>query len=99
MATNAADPISLTHDPWPLTPSQWGMLSFLLSEVAFFSTLIAVYVNYMGKDLEGPTPSVLSLPLVIGTTFCLLCSSGTVHRAERSLHHGLWPAFIGWWSA
>ncbi len=76
------------------------MLSFLLSEVAFFGTLIAVYVSYMGKDVSGPTPEeVLSLPLVIGTTICLLASSGTIHQAERCLHAVDWPGFLRWWAA
>ena len=34
----------------PLTPSQWGMLAFLFSEVAFFSTLIVVYISYLHRD-------------------------------------------------
>ena len=48
MSTNAAQTVHGSS----LTPSHWGMLSFLLSEVAFFSTLIAVYVSYMGKDVR-----------------------------------------------
>ena len=41
-----------------LSPGQWGLLSFLLSEVAFFSTLIVTYIAFMGKDTSGPTPIV-----------------------------------------
>jgi cytochrome c oxidase subunit 3/cytochrome o ubiquinol oxidase subunit 3 len=82
----------------PLTSTQWGMLSFLLSEVAFFSTLIVTYLTYMGKDQVGPTPAVLSLPLVIGTTICLLSSSVTVHLAERSLRSGSLGRFALFWS-
>ena len=49
-----------------LSPAQWGMASFLLSEVAFFGTLIVTYVAFMGKDMVGPTPAeALSLPLVL----------------------------------
>ena len=49
-----------------LNAAQWGMASFLLSEVAFFSTLIVTYVTFMGSDVVGPTPAeALSLPLVI----------------------------------
>jgi cytochrome c oxidase subunit 3 len=81
-----------------LTATQWGMLSFLLSEVAFFSTLIVTYLTYMGKDHVGPTPAVLSLPLVIGTTICLLSSSVTVHLAERFLRHGSLGKFALFWS-
>ena len=40
--------------------------AFLVSEVAFFSTLIVTYVTFLGKDTVGPTPAeALSLPLVI----------------------------------
>jgi cytochrome c oxidase subunit 3/cytochrome o ubiquinol oxidase subunit 3 len=83
-----------------LSPAQWGMLSFLLSEVAFFSTLIVTYIAFMGKDTSGPTPGrVLTLPLVICTTLCLLASSATVHLAGRSLRSGDEPAFHRWWAA
>jgi cytochrome c oxidase subunit 3/cytochrome o ubiquinol oxidase subunit 3 len=82
-----------------LTSGQWGMLSFLASEVSLFSTLIVVYRVYLGAEQEGPTPSVLSLPLVIGTTCCLLSSSVTVHQAVKSLSSGERSAFLRWWSA
>ncbi len=78
-----------------LKPAQWGMASFLLSEVAFFCTLIATYVAFMGKDTVGPTPAqALSLPLVIATTICLLSSSVVIHFAERSLHRGEQKRFL-----
>jgi cytochrome c oxidase subunit 3/cytochrome o ubiquinol oxidase subunit 3 len=41
---------------------------------------------------------VLTLPLTIGTTICLLSSSFTVHLAERRLRSGDRGAFIGWWA-
>jgi cytochrome c oxidase subunit 3 len=72
-----------------LTAPQWGMASFLLSEVAFFSTLIVTYVAFMGKDIVGPTPAeALSMPLVIVATICLLSSSAVIHLALRSLEQG-----------
>src|SRR5207244_3314983 len=73
--------------------------TFLVSEVAFFGTLIAVYLSFLGKGASGPTPAVLTLPLVIGTTVCLLSSSVTVHLAERALRGGARPVFLAWWSA
>ena len=39
------------------------------------------------------------LPLVIGTTICLLSSSATIHRAEGFLHGGETARFRRWWSA
>jgi cytochrome c oxidase subunit 3/cytochrome o ubiquinol oxidase subunit 3 len=75
------------------------MVSFLLSEVAFFSTLIVVYLAYLGADQAGPTPAVLSLGLVVGTTICLLSSSVTIHLATKSLKAAEGSAFLMWWSA
>ena len=40
-----------------LSAAQWGMASFLVSEVAFFSTLIVAYVTFLGRDTVGPTPA------------------------------------------
>jgi cytochrome c oxidase subunit 3/cytochrome o ubiquinol oxidase subunit 3 len=82
-----------------LTSAQWGILSFLVSEASLFTTLIVVYRVYLGAEQEGPTPAVLSLPLVIGTTCCLLASSVTVHLAVNSLGLGERSAFVRWWSA
>src|ERR1700740_1991108 len=54
-----------------LSPGQWGMVSFLVSEVALFGTLIVTYIFYLGKDVVGPTPAqALSLSLVVGHTAC-----------------------------
>jgi cytochrome c oxidase subunit III len=82
-----------------LGPKQWGMLTFLLSEAAFFSTLIVAYIAFLGVDQAGPTPAVLSLPLMICTTVCLLSSSGTVHLAEKRLRAGSRGGFMFWWTA
>ena len=88
-----------THDT-PLTAAQWGMLCFLLSEVALFSTLIVTYLFYLGRDVVGPTPAeALKLPLVLFTTACLLASSGTVHVAEGALGRGNRGGFLLWWLA
>jgi cytochrome c oxidase subunit 3/cytochrome o ubiquinol oxidase subunit 3 len=82
-----------------LHPVQWGVLAFLLSEVAFFTTLIVTYIVYMGQDTFGPTPrEVFSLPLVLGSTICLLASSVTIHLAEGQLHRGAHAAFLGLWA-
>lgn len=83
-----------------LSPGQWGMLSFLVSEAALFSTLIVTYIFYLGRDVVGPTPAkALSLPLVLCTTTCLLVSSATIHMAERTLERGNQKGFILWWLA
>src|SRR5262249_18487065 len=83
-----------------LSPGQWGLLSFLVSEVAFFSTLIVTYLFYLGKDVVGPRPAdVLSLRLALCTTACLLASSLTIHLAERALGRGNWGGFLLLWAA
>src|SRR5262249_9414959 len=90
----------LTTHHLPLTTQQWGMLSFLVSEVAIFSTLIVTYLYYLGKDMVGPTPAeVLKLPLVLCTTACLLASSVTIHLAERTLGRGNQIGFLFLWAA
>src|SRR5215831_13261074 len=92
--------------PPPISPErtlsapQWGMVAFLTSEVAFFSTLIATYITFMGRDIVGPTPAeALSLPLVIVTTICLLSSSVSIHFAEQALHRGEQRKFRLLWTA
>jgi cytochrome c oxidase subunit 3/cytochrome o ubiquinol oxidase subunit 3 len=83
-----------------LSPGQWGLLSFLVSEVALFGTLIVTYIFYLGKDVVGPTPAeVLKLPLVLCTTACLLSSSGTIHWADRALGRGDQRRFLQGWTA
>jgi cytochrome c oxidase subunit 3/cytochrome o ubiquinol oxidase subunit 3 len=82
-----------------LSPGQWGMLAFLFSEVAFFSTLIVAYVTFKGTDTVGPTPEILSLGLVLITTACLLSSSVTVHLATRALERDSTGPFKFWWAA
>jgi cytochrome c oxidase subunit 3/cytochrome o ubiquinol oxidase subunit 3 len=107
-ATTAAGPATGQTLPLPppvvpertLSPGQWGMLSFLVSEVAIFSTLIVTYLFYLGKDVVGPTPAVaLRLPLVLCTTACLLTSSVTIHLAERTLGRGNQGGFLLLWAA
>jgi cytochrome c oxidase subunit III len=77
-----------------LTPGQWGVIAFLCSEVAFFSTLFVAYIAFYGRDSQpggmgGPKPvDVLTLSLVIATTICLLLSSLTVHLADRAFRSG-----------
>ena len=91
--------IPRTEKP-PLSAAQWGVLAFLLSEVAFFSTLIVSYIALLGQDRVSPTPTeALKLPVVIFTTVLLLSSSLTVHLAERELRQGARTAFCAWWTA
>ncbi|MHB1424197.1 MAG: cytochrome c oxidase subunit 3 [Gemmataceae bacterium] len=85
--------------------AQWGMIAFLVSEATFFSTLVMVYIVFLGADAlpggrGGPKPyDVLSLGLVVATTICLLSSSATIHFAERALRHGGEASFRFWLAA
>lgn len=81
------------------SPVKAGMLSFLLSEVAFFSTLITTYIVFLRTTQEStPNPrDVFALPLVITATACLLASSVTIHFAARGFHRGQRATFLGWW--
>jgi cytochrome c oxidase subunit III len=76
-----------------------GMLAFLLSEVAFFSTLITTYIVFLRQTKEGtPSPAeVFHLPLVLAGTACLLSSSVTIHLAEKAMRRGNRTAFLCWW--
>ena len=91
---------SLAKSEPSLDAGQWGMVAFLVSEAALFSTLIVVYLTFVGKDTVGPSPrEALSLPLVIVTTICLLSSSATIYQAEKQLASGDSWGFRKWWSA
>jgi cytochrome c oxidase subunit 3/cytochrome o ubiquinol oxidase subunit 3 len=76
-----------------------GMLAFLLSEVAFFSTLITTYVVFLRQTKAGsPSPmEVFHLPLVLTGTACLLSSSLTIHLAEGAMRRGNRTTFLAWW--
>ena len=82
-----------------LSPVKAGMLCFLLSEVAFFGTLIMTYVYFLHATKHGdPTPSqVFRLPLVLAASACLFSSSLTIHLAEKGLRRNSRQAFLVWW--
>lgn len=82
-----------------LTPQQWGMAAFLMSEVAFFGTLIVTYISFLGQDAVGPTPrEALTLPWTLGMTACLVASSVSMHLAAGQLHRGRRAAFLALWT-
>src|SRR4051794_14104458 len=100
-----ADSLALEHghageahghaSSFPLSPAQVGMLCFLVTEAAFFGTLILAYIAFI--NVSRPIAAeVFRLPLVIGSSVCLLSSSFTVHRAAGSLHRGELGTFRFW---
>ena len=83
------------------SPAKAGMLAFLGSEVALFSTLIMTYVWFLPEIRSGkPNPGeVFSWTFVTIGTICLLTSSATVHFAEQALHKGNRSLFLLLWAA
>ena len=85
----------------PLTTQQAGMITFLVSEVAFFGTLIMAYVYFLRQSSQGePNPSqVFYWPRLWVTVFfsaCLFSSSLTVHVAGKALRQSQ-QRFLAWW--
>lgn len=77
-----------------------GMIAFLVTEVAFFSTLIITYITYLGQSRVGPYPiQVFDMKWVLLSTACLLSSSVTIHFADAAWKQGLIPLFRRWWMA
>src|SRR5208337_2084914 len=58
-----------------LDPRKVGMWAFLGSECVFFASLISSYVVYKSRNLGGPGPEILEIPLTSFSTFVLLMSS------------------------
>ncbi|CAN5118556.1 hypothetical protein BH11PLA2_BH11PLA2_16700 [soil metagenome] len=83
----------------PLVPAKIGMVCFLASEAAFFSTLIMAYVIFLRHVGDGPTPAnTLSLGLVLVNTLALILSSFTLHFAEKAKHAGRHGTFQLLWT-
>lgn len=88
--TPAEAPLSARHIP------QVGMICFLVTEAAFFSTLIVTYLIYLEQS-RPEAQRLLSLPLVAVGSLCLFASSATVHKATGDLAAGRLRNFRLWW--
>jgi cytochrome c oxidase subunit 3 len=77
--------IAIEQTEWTLPDrGRVGIVCLIATEFALFTIFLVAYVFYIGKSLNGPTPSqVLELP--VWPTICLLTSSITVAIAERAL--------------
>ena len=66
-----------------------GMWTFLGSEVMLFTGLIATYLVFRGKSVEGPTPPQVfaDVTIVAFNTLVLLCSSLTMVLALEGVEH------------
>ena len=79
-----------------------GMLCLICSEVTFFGTLLATYLFYIGRDLNGPFPhecldlSIAPMHVIFNSIF-LLTSSIWIVLAIRALRKGNIFRFACWW--
>lgn len=65
------------------------MWAFLGSDCLFFGALIATYLLYRGKSLEGPYPEeVFNIPFTSVSAFVLLMSSLTMVLALAAIQRG-----------
>src|SRR5437660_11209194 len=99
--THVAD-LSLSARHSTLAPVKVGMLTFLVSEVAFFGTLIMAYVYFLRQSGQGePNPSqVFYWPRLWVTVFfsaCLFSSSLTIHLAGNAFRRQSQQRFLAWW--
>lgn len=66
-----------------------GMWVFLGSECLLFGALIATYLNYRGKSINGPYPKdVYNIPFTSASSFILLMSSLTMVLALSAVGRG-----------
>jgi heme/copper-type cytochrome/quinol oxidase subunit 3 len=65
------------------------MWAFLASDCMFFGTLIATYMVYKNRSLDGPLPrEIFDIPYTSVSAFVLLLSSLTMVLALAALQHG-----------
>ena len=85
-----------------LTTHQVGMLTFLVSELAFFGTLIMAYVYFLRQAAQGePNPSQVfywpRLWVAVFFSACLFSSSLTIHLAGNAFRRQSQQRFLAWW--
>ena len=73
------------------------MWAFLASDCMFFGSLVATYLVYKDKSLDGPLPAdVFSIPVTSVSTFVLLMSSMSMVLAYAALTRGSIKGFRIW---
>jgi len=76
------------------------MWAFLASDCMFFGTLIATYMVYKNRSLDGPLPrETLDVPYTSVSAFVLLLSSLTMVLALAAIQHGQERRMRVWLSA
>ena len=94
------------HNPYQesrFTTKESGIVAFLCSEEALFTTKITTYIVLLGDKIPGanpeemPTPAnSLGLGLVIINSIFLLSSSGTIYFALRARGRGHHVLYLVW---
>src|SRR3954471_19373813 len=73
-----------------------GMFCLIATEATLFTIFVVAYLFYIGKSVSGPSPAqVLEVPM--WATVCLLSSSFTIVRAQRTLGRQEIRHFQLWW--
>src|ERR1700680_466557 len=76
------------------------MWAFLASDCMFFGTLIATYMVYKNRSLDGPLPrETFDVPYTSVSAFVLLLSSPTMVLALAAIQHGQERRMRVWLSA
>ncbi len=76
------------------------MWTFLASDCMFFGTLIATYMVYKNRSLDGPLPrATFDVPYTSVSAFVLLLSSLTMVLALAAIQHGQERRMRVWLSA
>jgi heme/copper-type cytochrome/quinol oxidase subunit 3 len=85
----AGDAVHVPHTATGLDNRKLGMWAFLGSECLFFGSLIATYLLYRGRSVQGPYPEdVYDIPYTSVSSFVLLMSSLTMVLALNAIQRG-----------
>jgi heme/copper-type cytochrome/quinol oxidase subunit 3 len=77
------------HTSLPIDSRKLLMWAFLASDCMFFGMLIATYLVYKNRSIEGPYPQeVFDVPYTSVSAFVLLFSSLTMVLALAAIQHG-----------
>ncbi len=94
MAGNA---VHVPHTATGLDNRKLGMWAFLGSECLFFGSLIATYLLYRGRSIQGPYPEdVYDIPYTSVSSGILLMSSLTMVLALHEIQRGDHRRFRAW---
>jgi cytochrome c oxidase subunit I len=80
-----------------ISTTTFGVLTFISSEVFFFGSLIAAYVDYRTRSPSGPGPGDLDVGRTALFSLALFASSATIYLAERRLERDDHRGFRLWW--